>query len=105
MRFVDKSTHAGFTDREDLSLKGFQTCWGRWAEKPMGFLSESVVTRLRTASAGTNEPVTKHFVLGELTVIADVLDALGQGSYVVQAGPWDHIVPHDHTHAEFLAFF
>ena len=71
----------------------------------MGFLAESVVTRLRTASTGTNEPVTKHFVLGELTVPADTLDALGQGSNVVQTGSWDHIVPNDHTHAEFLTLF
>ena len=56
----------------------------------------------RTASADAKKPVTKNFVLRKLTGPAHALDALGEGSYVVQAGPWDHVVPDDHAHAELL---
>ena len=97
--FVGESTHVSFRYTSE------NTCWRGWAKKPLGLLSKSVFTRLRAASAGAKQPVTKHFVLWELAVPADSLDALGQGGYVVQARPWDHVVPNDHTHAEFLAFF
>ena len=66
----------------------------------MGLLLKGIVSR--TASADAKKPVTKNFVLRKLTGPAHALDALREGSYVVQAGPWDHVVPDHHAHAELL---
>ena len=68
----------------------------------MCFLLETVLRLLRATPAHSKEPVTEHFVLGQLTVPAHALDVLAQGGDVVQAGPGDHIVAHHHAHAELL---